>query len=617
MCVTSKIKIRIGDKMPQKSTAPRRTTKSSSGSKKQSWFRKLVSRKYAKPVAFIAAFMLIGGTTLYFVSAATTSYSLWSDSAVPKTVAVTDSKATQVGLKFKSSVAGYVTGVRFYKSAQNSGTHTGNLWDNNGKLLATATFTNETSNGWQTASFTTPVNIAANVTYVISYYAPAGHYSLNANYFKTSSRTKNNLTAPRNTATNPNGVYAYSTIPNTFPTTGGNGANYWVDVVFNTKLVNPQPAPAAPGGLAANTQANGSVVLNWQASVSANTITDYTVYRDGSKLVSVGNALTYLDSTTQAGHTYSYQVQATDNTGRSSVLSAAVSVTLPSGGTTGGGSSTPGACALPKYPSPACTGVPAGTALSKTITGDYNVTAAGEVIDGWHITGSLNIHANNVVVKNSQIDGTVNNEGTTNVYYPFTIADSTVGPSSGCVGSPGVGEGSYTATRIYVRGHDDGFRMSGNNVTVQDSYFNACWLPPALAPPDGSHSDGFQAYCPAAACANLQLLHNTLDLSGVPATFPLNMVDTNLSAVTANDNLLLGGHNYLIVSFWHSGPNWTLHNNRLVKDTWDSAGPYPNLNFAASAEGTCSHQDWQGNTIVTIDSSYNVTSTLTGTGCID
>ncbi len=249
------------------------------------------------------------------------------------------------------------------------------------------------------------------------------------------------------------------------------------------------------------------------------------------------------------------------------------------------------------------------------MNGTYTVTTAGQVIDGWYIKGDLHILANNVIVKNSQIDGTVNNQGTGENYYSFTISDSTVGPATGCVGSPGVGESKYTATRIYVRNHDDGFRLSGQGSgTVQDSYFHACWLPPAQAPPDGSHSDGVQAVCGGNACPGFNILHNTLDLKDVPATFPLNLTDTVLSNVVVKDNLLLGGNNYIIDAWWHSGANWIFYNNRLVQGTW---GSDTRLIAAVTTEGTCSHQDWQGNTVVTIDSNYNVTSTTQSVPCID
>ena len=94
-----------------------------------------------------------------------------------------DPNAVELGLKFQADVNGYITGIRFYKGPGNTGTHVGHLWTSTGSLLASVTFTNETATGWQQATLATPVAITANTTYVVSYYAPAGHYAVNEPYF--------------------------------------------------------------------------------------------------------------------------------------------------------------------------------------------------------------------------------------------------------------------------------------------------------------------------------------------------------------------------------------------------------------------------------------------------
>ena len=78
-------------------------------------------------------------------------------------------------MKFTSDVYGTINGIRFYKSAANTGTHVGNLWTAGGQLLASATFTGETTSGWQSVSFSKPVPILPDTTYVASYFAPKGH----------------------------------------------------------------------------------------------------------------------------------------------------------------------------------------------------------------------------------------------------------------------------------------------------------------------------------------------------------------------------------------------------------------------------------------------------------
>jgi uncharacterized protein (TIGR03437 family) len=159
-----------------------------------------------------------------------TTYSVWSSTTAPATVTDPDTQRVELGMKFRSSVPGSITGVRFYKGPQNTGTHVGHLWSKTGTLLATVTFTGETASGWQQATFATPVAITSNTTYVVSYLAPAGHYSANVNYFSNSA-VNGPLTALRNGQDGSNGVYAYGT-SSTFPTSTWSSANYWVDVVF-------------------------------------------------------------------------------------------------------------------------------------------------------------------------------------------------------------------------------------------------------------------------------------------------------------------------------------------------------------------------------------------------
>src|SRR3546814_20679943 len=50
------------------------------------------------------------------------------------------------------------------------------LWNADGTLLASATFTNETASGWQTANLNTPVAITAGTTYIASSHT-GGDYS--------------------------------------------------------------------------------------------------------------------------------------------------------------------------------------------------------------------------------------------------------------------------------------------------------------------------------------------------------------------------------------------------------------------------------------------------------
>ncbi|MGZ3862135.1 MAG: DUF4082 domain-containing protein [Bacteroidia bacterium] len=166
-------------------------------------------------------------------ASASAAKSIWDNNTLPGTPSVTiDSSSIEVGLKFRSTVPGKITGIRFYKGVANTGTHTGSLWSSTGSLLSTATFTNETNSGWQQILFATPVTIAANTTYIASYFAPNGRYAYDKNYFATGGVSNNPLKALQDGEDGSNGVYIYSN-GGVFPNNSFSSSNYWVDVMFS------------------------------------------------------------------------------------------------------------------------------------------------------------------------------------------------------------------------------------------------------------------------------------------------------------------------------------------------------------------------------------------------
>jgi uncharacterized protein DUF4082/Big-like domain-containing protein/putative Ig domain-containing protein len=165
--------------------------------------------------------------------AAQTPATIWPSTAKPTTPDDGPDSPVELGIRFYSDTAGYITGVRFYKSAANTGTHVAHLWNNTGTLLATATFTSETASGWQQVSFSKPVAITANTAYVASYHTTIGHYSGDAGYFASSGVSHSPLHTYANTSATPEGPYAYGS-SSAFPTSTYNSANYWVDVAFSS-----------------------------------------------------------------------------------------------------------------------------------------------------------------------------------------------------------------------------------------------------------------------------------------------------------------------------------------------------------------------------------------------
>jgi hypothetical protein len=151
--------------------------------------------------------------------------SIWQNGTPTGAAESIDPNAQTTGVRFQASSSGFITGVRFYKYADNTGSHIGTLWSSTGTLLASGTFTGETSTGWQELNFSSPVAVTAGTTYVASYFSSTGYPAYTAQGL-ASAVTNGPLTALAG-----GGVYAYGS-SNTFPTNTYNNNNYWVDVVY-------------------------------------------------------------------------------------------------------------------------------------------------------------------------------------------------------------------------------------------------------------------------------------------------------------------------------------------------------------------------------------------------
>lgn len=232
-----------------------------------------------------------------------------------------------------------------------------------------------------------------------------------------------------------------------------------------------------------------------------------------------------------------------------------------------------------------------------------------------HVTGALIVQADDVVIRNSQVDGPVLNSyaGVGDGRYSYSIQDSTVGTESCDSTGTAVGNGNFTAERVHIRGFGDGIRASAPNITVRDSFIKLCTNDPS------SHSDGIQDY---PRTENLIFDHNTVDQCGgrVPTdgvcdmkggyTSPIfihSNTDGGTNGAQITNNLVMGGV-YSIYLWPQPGKSWIVTGNRIVDGTW-AYGP-------AEARGHCGEVDeWKDNTAVTIDSSYRVTSTVRTVPC--
>jgi hypothetical protein len=226
--------------------------------------------------------------------------SIFKNEQPVQTTADEDSQAVELGVRFRSDEDGYVTGLRFYKGAGNTGTHVGHLWSSDGNELAEATFTGESASGWQTVNLDTPVAITKDVTYVASYHAPAGHYAFDSQYFAAGKHSPP-LHGLADGTDGANGVYRYGP-SGSFPRDTYQSGNYWVDVLFDRVVLPDTRAPrisaVAPVDGADDVSPTTAVTARFDEPMNASTINGNTfrLREPGGALVSAD--VTY-DATTR------------------------------------------------------------------------------------------------------------------------------------------------------------------------------------------------------------------------------------------------------------------------------------------------------------------------------
>jgi Domain of unknown function (DUF4082)/Fibronectin type III domain/Bacterial Ig domain len=340
--------------------------------------------------------------------------SIWGGASAPATPDSGDPNSVVLGVKFRSDVFGTVTGVRFYKSAANTGTHIGGLWSSEGTLLASATFTGESASGWQQVNFSTPVQIFPNTTYVASYLAPAGHYAADAYYFYTPPATGGNaLNAPPlhalpALAGSGNGVYAYSGT-STFPNNTYKGTNYWVDPTFV-----PAPVPGQVTNASA-TAGPGSVSLTWTAPATGGPTTQYTITPYIGSIAQQSTIITGAPPATSAtilglkpGSEYTFTVQASNPNGAGPVSPASNAI-------------TPTELTAPSSP----TNVAASAATRQALVSwSAPSSNGGGVITGYTVTPYIGSSAQTSIEVAPSKTSTIVSGLTTGTTYTFTVAAS-------------------------------------------------------------------------------------------------------------------------------------------------------------------------------------------------
>jgi hypothetical protein len=168
----------------------------------------------------------VASIQVWDTSVAAATRSIFPADAVPASFGA-DGVAYELGLRFRTGVAGEVRALRYYRPNGETGAHTGRLWGPDGTLLATVDFTNESALGWQQADLATPVPLAVNQLYTVSVNANVRYaYTVQG---MAADRASGPLTAPGNGV---NSVYSQTlgSRPATVFTAGL--PNYFRDVVL-------------------------------------------------------------------------------------------------------------------------------------------------------------------------------------------------------------------------------------------------------------------------------------------------------------------------------------------------------------------------------------------------
>jgi hypothetical protein len=232
--------------------------------------------------------------------------------------------------------------------------------------------------------------------------------------------------------------------------------------------------------------------------------------------------------------------------------------------------STPTPSSTPKPPSssakpgPSNTGVPAGTVLTP-YTGPRTITTAGTVIDSKDVTGSLNIQAKNVIIRNSKIHDDLSATAGINVQDSgsATITDSEIYNFQ-----VGIVYNNWTAIRINM--HDitfDGMKMA-SNAQLRESWIHN------PKPTSDAHWDGVQVQ---SGVVNTVIQGNFIDATGASTNSALflcpDLGPSTNGPLTVTGNWLDGG-NYTVFILDGANGKYFISNISVTNNRFGHGGRY-------------------------------------------
>ena len=172
-----------------------------------------------------------------------------SSGVTPTNELTMDEGPSERGVRFKVEVEGVMTELRYYRTANETGAHTGHLWRSTGELLATVNFpaSNDTAGaGWRTVTLPTPLLLSPGQAYVLSVNANTRCAAIPGGFDR--SRRVGAIVA----FAEGNGVFA---VRNNFPSQADQNTDYLRDLTFIattpretwrlSKFATPVPSGAA------------------------------------------------------------------------------------------------------------------------------------------------------------------------------------------------------------------------------------------------------------------------------------------------------------------------------------------------------------------------------------
>lgn len=207
------------------------------------------------------------------------TFSLWSPSDTPRTAVENDSNAVELGMQFEVTTDGEIEAFRVWRGDANDADMPVTLWAADGTKIATATFVDTDSQGWQEVKLDSPIKVEAGQTYTVSYNAPQGNYAVSEYGFNRG------MTSGPITVKPGAGVFGYGS-GDSAPTESYNKSNYWIDVVFDQT-----PENADTFVFNANSQPDTGTDLALADMAAAESIAPQETF--ASDDVSTGNEIAY------------------------------------------------------------------------------------------------------------------------------------------------------------------------------------------------------------------------------------------------------------------------------------------------------------------------------------